>query len=407
MPENSKRSSFLFLTVLLAAIVTIVISLLVLSMMNKPRVLLYGLDKRETRAVSSLLGGFDDIRILNQTDEAAPKVSRTDILVFRAGQARATAGIDAMPLPDSLLNSTVPSLRRSVASGNTYLSMPIFLDHYELAWDTDRLASLGLSGIPNLGDMEQAMSTWTDHTRKTTDARDRTSYALIIAGGDDENLLLLLSALSLAEGGFDAYQTVNEALAAGTSLAGLEDLVIAVDTKGDALTLGSILNRLSMWRKSGYLHPEWLSFTERDIKSILESGQAFLSAQTLSFHREVDYKAISRYSTGRFPNSKNIVNTALVAPLTLAAIVGKPSRMERNMVMMRALANPALAREAASVTGRATTLAASPAPDVQAADALSFAAASSIVVAGFYRDAFADEATAKRFAAEVRARLRR
>jgi hypothetical protein len=38
---------------------------------------------------------------------------------------------------------------------------------------------------------------------------------------------------------------------------------------------------------------------------------------------------------------------------------------------------------------------------------LSYAAASSTVVAGWYRDAFVDEAAAGRFAAAVRERLRR
>jgi len=407
MSDRARRSFPLLLAGGIAAVIIGLSIFLIILPINRPGVLLYGLDEREARAIAGLLGGVDGVRIVSQADGAAPRVAGNDLMVFRAGTARASSAVESAPLPSSLLESTVPSLRRSVASGGGYVAMPIFLDHYELAWDTDRLSSLGFSGVSSLSGMERAMRAWTDRARGTSDIRERTSTAFIAAGGDDENLLLLLSALCVAEGGPGAYRAVSEALMSGTGLAGLEGMVIALDTEGKAITFGALLDRLSAWRRAGYMHPEWTSFTEGDVRSFMENGQALMSAHTLSFHRSVDYKAISRYSSGRFPGSGDASGTAIVAPLTLAAIVGKPSRMERSMAMMRALANPAAAREAAIVTGRATTLAASPAPDVQAADALAFAAAADTVVAGWYRDAFRDATGAHRFAEEVRNALRR
>jgi len=313
MSDRARRSFPLLLAGGIAAVIIGLSIFLIILPINRPGVLLYGLDEREARAIAGLLGGVDGVRIVSQADGAAPRVAGNDLMVFRAGTARASSAVESAPLPSSLLESTVPSLRRSVASGGGYVAMPIFLDHYELAWDTDRLSSLGFSGVSSLSGMERAMRAWTDRARGTSDIRERTSTAFIAAGGDDENLLLLLSALCVAEGGPGAYRAVSEALMSGTGLAGLEGMVIALDTEGKAITFGALLDRLSAWRRAGYMHPEWTSFTEGDVRSFMENGQALMSAHTLSFHRSVDYKAISRYSSGRFPGSGDASGTAIVA----------------------------------------------------------------------------------------------
>ena len=92
-----------------------------------------------------------------------------------------------------------------------------------------------------------------------------------------------------------------------------------------------------------------------------------------------------------------------MAPLTLASIVGSRASA---LDALRGLYDPALGKEMAALSGRSSALAAAAAPDIQAADALAAVAASRYVVNGLYRDAFADAASAKAAARELRDWLR-
>jgi hypothetical protein len=367
---------------------------------------LYGMDDRETQAMRNLVGDTARLTVAAALPMAPARLPWADVIVARAGLAARTASPRPVIIPDDIMARTVPSLRRAVEIAGVPQAMPLFLDHFELAWNRDRFSSLGFQTMDSLDDMERALASWTAYRHVTRNALEKSTYAFVFAGGDDESLLLLLSALCVSERGLSAYNAVTRSLVAGTPLDALEDMVIGTSIDGRPLTFGAILARLASWNGKGYMHPEWYALQDKDIKSMMEGNVAFMSAQLLSFHRGVDYNAITRFSTGRFPVMPAVMDRAIVAPLTIAIVTASRGRTRKALDLIRAMTDAATAREAASTSGRSTTIAAATAPDIQAAAALSFAAASSTVVSGWYRDAFADEEKAHQFAAEVRARLR-
>lgn len=392
-----------------AAVIVLVMAVVGSSLLvvtRKPVLALYGMDGRETQAIRNLAGDSARLTVAAALPVAPARIPSADMVVMRAGMAVRTESLKAVAMPDDIMARTVPSLRRAVETNGVSLAMPLFLDHFELAWNRERFSALDLGSIGSIEDMERALTAWTTYRQKTRNSLERSTYAFAFAGGDDESLLLMVSALCISEGGLSAYNAITRSLVAGTSLDILAGTVIGTSKDGKPLTFGSILDRLSSWSRKGYMHPEWFALKDKDIKSMIEGNVAFMSAQLLSFHRTVEYNAIARYSTGRFPAAASTMDRALVAPLTIAIVTASRGRTPRALDLVRAMTDAATAREAASTSGRSTTIAAATAPDIQAADALSYAAASQAVVSGWYRDAFADEADAARFAAAVRERTR-
>lgn len=374
---------------------------------RKPVLALYGLDGRETQAIRNLAGTSARVTLAAALPVAPARMPRADIVITRAGLGARMVSLKAVAMPLDIMARTVPSLRAADERDGAPMAMPLFLDHFELAWHRDRLSSLGLEGISTIDELEQALASWTAYRQRTRNTVEKSTYAFIFAGGDDESLLLLLSAMCVSEGGLSAYNAVSKSLAAGTALDVLSGMAIGVSADGKPLTFGALLDRLASWSKRGYMHPEWYALHDKDIRSMIEGDGAFISAQLLSFHRTIEYNAITRFSSGRFPLFGAYPDGALVAPLTIALVTASRRRAPRAFELVRTLTDVATAREAAGTAGRSTTLAAATAPDIQAADALSFAASSPAVVSGWYRDAFADEQKAHEFAALARAAIRR
>ncbi len=374
---------------------------------RKPVLALYGLDGRETQAIRNLAGTSARVTVAAALPVAPARMHRADVVVTRAGLGARMDSLKAVAMPVDIVARTVPSLRAADERNGVPMAMPLFLDHFELAWHRDRLSSLGLKDIGTMDDLELALASWTAYRQGTRNAVEKSTYAFVFAGGDDESLLLLLSAMCVSEGGLSAYNAVSKSLIAGTALDALAGMAIGVSADGKPLTFSSLLDRLASWSKRGYMHPEWYALHDKDIKSMIEGNGAFMSAQLLSFHRSIDYNAIARFSSGRFPLFGSYPDRALVAPLTIALVTASRGGAPRAFELVRTLADVATAREAASTAGRSTTLAAATAPDIQAADALSFAASSPTVVSGWYRDAFADERKAHEFAALARTAIRR
>ena len=323
-----------------------------------PVVALHGLDDREAQTIRNLAGSGP--RLI--TGAAKPvnvrRTSRADIIVTRAGLAARSEAIKPAAIPGDIIGRTVPSLRRAVEINGVPSAMPLFLDHFELAWNKDRLSSMGLGKMNTIADMEHAMAAWATRRTTSTDALEKSSYAFVFAGGDDETLLLLLSALCVSEGGLSAYDVITRSLIAGTTLDAMRGMAIGAAENGTPLTFGSILDRVASWNKTGYLHPEWYTLQDKDVKALLEGNLAFMSAELLSFHRTVDYDAIAGFSTGRFPLPGAAAGRALVAPLTIAVVTARGGRIAKALDLIRSMTDPAAAREAATTSGRSTTIAA-------------------------------------------------
>ncbi|PKL07591.1 MAG: hypothetical protein CVV51_13320 [Spirochaetae bacterium HGW-Spirochaetae-7] len=305
--------------VILAAIVTLALALIAvisITINRKQVVALFGLDEREVQTIRNLVG--NEPRLMAVLPSDVRHAEKADVIVTRSGLASLSFFKNPAAVPADIMGRTVPSLRRAVEIDGIPLAMPILMDHFELAWHKDRLSSVGMENLTTMAAAERAMALWTVRRQKSTNALEKTSYAFTFAGGDDETLLLLLSALCLSEGGLSAYSDITRNIIERTPLDVLAGMAIGTSSNGGILTFGVVLDRVVSWNKAGYLHPEWYTLANKDIRALAESNAIFMSAQLLSFHRTVEYKTIARFDTARFPSSAAASERALVAPLTIA-----------------------------------------------------------------------------------------
>jgi len=384
--------------IFIAAIVAVCIITALFFMRTKPlTVACIGLSDLEIEAYSGLFS--TDVRIIKADYPRGGSGALDDITadIIIAGNGLATRQVSGRfeTPPESLLSSVPPSLVNSFRrSDGTVSGFPLQIDHFSLAWDTDFFAALGLPAPDSRGAMEAAMQAY----------GSRVGPALLFAGGEDETLLLVLSALCVSEYGAAGYARAIEAIRGAPDVEGAFHARIGNDGKGGDANLDSLIERLSSWESAGFLHPEWQNLKAKDLKAYMEKNLAFMVLGTLTFRRSVDYQTIYRYGSIPFPSAGS--PDALVSPITGVFFLPHTSNAATLKDVYEKMIEPDTAFRMAKATGKSTTVSTARAPDVQAANVLSWAAGRQTLVNGFYRDAFDDTSDASAFAGAVRERVR-
>lgn len=361
------------------------------------------LDEREIAAYGKALSKAKGLSKLSARPTLKDSLSgrASEVLVARLGAELSGSSAAFTEIPAETLAKLPPSVRAASldAAGRPFV-MPVELDPFQVAYS---YAGFGPDAPRN-----DARLTDKDIDSALKRHKDPRAPAMLFAGGDDETLLLVISVLCEVRGGAAAYQALVAAAAKGGDLSAIASIPVGTAPDGSAFGLGSLMEVIKGWKAKGYLHPEWFSLQPADVVAYLKGGLGLVALLPLSLRREVPYEAISGYGWDSYPGSPAGRARAYVAPLTGCAVAARGGARSARAARaaMGALTDSRTALEMAKETGRATTLAAAPAPDIQAADALAWAAGASIVVNGLYRDAFVTEADAKSFAAAVRAELR-
>jgi len=365
---------------------------------SKPFTVAYiGLSDLEIEVYSGLFSS--DVQIMKadypRGGSGALEGIAADIIIAGNGLAIRQISDRFDPPPESCLSSVPPSLVNAVKRDDGSVSgFPLQIDHFSLAWNMDVSAALGLPAPVSRGAMEAAMMAY----------GSRVGPALLFAGGEDETLLMVLSALCISEYGAAGYAKAIEAIRGSRDMDGAFRARIGGDGKGGDANLDVLIEILASWQSAGFLHAEWQNLKASDVKAYMEKDLAFMVLGTLTFRRSVDYQTIYRYGSMPFPAVGS--PDALVAPIT--GIFLTPRKLKSAMLydVLKKMIEPETAFRMAKTTGKATTVSTARAPDVQAADALSWAAGRQTLVNGLYRDAFADTAAASAFATAVRERVR-
>lgn len=355
--------------------------------------LLVGLDERESTAVETFLADAG-VRVDARRAEAGTLAAALealfppDLVFARSGRELERAADAFAAIPADLAAAVPQALVWAVSGSGAPRALPLLVDHFEIAWTFEAFAARGLAAPTDKAGFIRAL------------AALRTSGKPVVfcAGKDDETLLLLLSAAVIARKGEDGYRRIVAALASGTPPEAVA---------GDGGAARSGVEELRAWKKAGLLSEEWIDFSPADVRGFMENGLAPIVLQTLSFHRTIPYQTIAAYASGPFPRLEATEKPAIVAPLLAVSVPERALRLRRALRALAAFAAPEAGRALAEASGLATAFAAARAPDLQAADALSWAAAHRAVVSGLYRDAFVSPAAAAGFARAVREELRR
>ncbi len=354
-----------------------------------------GLSDAELEAYSVLFPAGHRVIRIAAAEAGAERLGalRADCVLAWRGLPASALSVRAQPVPSALLDAVPPSLNAGLRRDDgTVAGMPLQLDHFSLSWDAERFASLGLPEPGSRAALESALAAYDDPV----------GPAMLFAGGDDETLLSVLSALCLSSLGAAGYDRAAEALAGEASFDAAMDRPIGAYADGREASLRSAAREIIAWRDAGRLHPDWWNLTESDVKAFLEKGYGFAVLGTLAFRRSVDYQSIYRFKTLRFPGAGD----SMLAPVLALYLSPRASMKDEASAVLAAASDPETAYSLATATGRATALSAARAPDVQAADLLSWAAGSGSLRNGLYRDAFSEPLEAAAFAAALRDWLR-
>lgn len=153
------------------------------------------------------------------------------------------------------------------------------------------------------------------------------SYVFIpffCAGGEDKNLLALISAFTEALGGSLAYQNlleiVNEDISFTEKLN--KELYIFPETN-NILSLKTILDGIKSWQKEEIFHPNWYQIKDSELKLLLEMNQIGVFFTSLSNQRKVDSKLLRDFDTDRFPVLHLGEAHGVIQPLVVCAKTSK------------------------------------------------------------------------------------
>lgn len=388
----------------LCAIVVTVVAL-ALAFFNKPTIAFYRLRPELVAEIAAqaadpsagIKGGFrqillDPIKPL----EAQRKPLSACALVFTGDIASAAAEgrvlrwqQDEPSLGDS--RELMPSSIRRIGTvdGETEVAafaIPILLDHFELTCSIALLPALGDSRETSLERLVEI----------ATQRRSAGHWPIVCAGGKDESLILLVSALAEAKYGTDGRGRIVDALRGGQSLA----------SALDAAPLRATLDELVAWRKLGIIHPEWFRMADSDVRAFLDSGDCDMAFMTLSDRRTMPSKTMARYASLPFPATRTIKRAReLTVPATVAFVPKGQKPNTAAMAFLARLVSPVIQGSLSRSTGLAPVNSTAETRDSQAYDARLWAASCARPVSDVAREAFTDPEDTARFARDIRGYL--
>lgn len=241
------------------------------------------------------------------TSKAGSK-NTVDIVIGPWAVPKDSSGFE--PIPGSFEGTIGRSIGATgLGSDGKRLAIPIALDHVELAFRRDLFTQKGLvvqERILSLADLEGVL-------RKLI---DKDFYPLMVAGGQDRDLLDFVAALTLSTGGLEAYESVSRQL-------------VRLDWQSDNLRvflaeapeLAEALEVLRRWKFEGILHPEWSSFKKADVLAMAERRLTAACIMRLSEHRTWPVAYLRSWQSSPFPfKDPGAAGTALLSPVIVASV---------------------------------------------------------------------------------------
>lgn len=231
------------------------------------------------------------------------------------------------PIPMNLLERYPRSTKNSSEYNGTSLLLPLQLDHIELAYKKDFYASTSdnsvIFGFDELQDL------------LLSQVKDG-YYPLILAGADDRDLLDVISVVSLSITGVSGYEKLYNSVLENDDF----NEILKMELQKN-ISLSTILDIFSTWKKQEIIHPEWLRFSRDEaIKYFKDNlGSAFI--MRLSVHRTLPDNLLDNLRETPFPFlHKEDRATALVMPgYSLGIYKESPFRVKSQAMLYNLLSN--------------------------------------------------------------------
>lgn len=205
-------------------------------------------------------------------------------------------------------------------SRNTEKKLAVALDHYEIAYNIQKINECKVEYPQSFEELERFLS-------------DMSGYVFcpfIFEGSKDDVLLAFLSCIIEGKAGSDGYKAFLEEAAKNPDFNSLVYFTIPAG-KGKSITLASVLEDLKTWPAKGFTHPAWYSATRSDLDIFMDTDQVAVVFTSLSSHREMPYRNVSKYEACRFPTSSEAVSHGVIAP-TVACVKLNNSSIINNLL---------------------------------------------------------------------------
>lgn len=281
-------------------------------------------------------------------------------------------------LPSTFLNNTFVR-----ENADKYYAFPLLIDPVKLACNNVVAEKLGLHSYIMQEDFERL------HTQAV---QSSISFPFVCAGGEDEQLFAMVSAVASMNGlslkPTDFSELGNQA-----------DLQASCPP-----ALKTVLDTLVEWRKQGFLHPEWFRLIESDIAVFMEFNSTALAAMPLSASRRIKNEVLQRFITMQIPlpqllSKKNMsADTVVWAQAVQDESKPFPQADEIRAFLYLKETDEALAR----ATGLAPAFSAAQTQDAEASSGRYWVASSNTALPSFGNIACTTEAEKTALAAAIR-----
>jgi hypothetical protein len=360
---------------IIAAAAVLTTGIIVFSIMHrKPTAAFYGIPESDQKMIAAELTDFTIVTYDASKPIAGQLKSgkKADILFTYNGKTLTEAAVVARKkkagLPPSVLEGIISSVRMTAprSAEGAVLAVPLLLDNYEIDINRELMRDAGYA----------MLDSWADLDKFARSMHRKITATVVMAGGDDRELINITGALCESLQGkaawYNAAAKIRESIAAGKNTEIDFEAVISDLCATQESPLYTTDRLLSSWYKDGILYPDTFHMKKPDIQAFMESELCAISFLTLSQHRAVAQQKISNYNSQYYPSSPDAETRNFTAPVVFAVPL-------RNSRAAKA-AITALAKGRQEKVSRATGLAPVQAdcrvPDKQADDVRYWVAAS-------------------------------
>jgi ABC-type glycerol-3-phosphate transport system substrate-binding protein len=324
-------------------------------------------------------------------DDPATAMRGAGIVCFRPSPAFSALAEGFVALPKALTTPFAPGLTGLTRTDNGIYAIPLAIDHGQIAYDEQVILRAGMAVPGSIQEFE----------RDAGKLSKSGILPLSFSGAQDRSLLLLVSCLLSGPEGNGPYDALAVKLAQGADFPSCLDYM----APGAKTNLRAALKKAASWIKAGYLHPDCLAWTDKDLVSFMENDRTAFVLCYLSQIRGFGEKALTGYSSMRFFPYSGADSPSSVTPLLAAGLPKKSPKAGKSLEFLRYASSMEGQARLSSLSGRGPASGAAVASDRAAADARTWAMSSVEPLQGLDA-AFTDNGRLKGFCDDVRAFIR-
>ncbi|MDY4832652.1 MAG: hypothetical protein SO161_09025 [Treponema sp.] len=230
--------------------------------------------------------------------------NKYDMIFAWNGDVTQSLSKSAERIPAKVFENIPISLR------NEYC-IPILLDHFELAFNTDLIEKTQVNPL-------ESFQSFTDFLQESK----KYVFSPFFTYGIDEKMLLALTGSFVeALGGLESYKNLIDLM---KTYKNLEDFC-NIGLNEDGLCYADVLNMLKVWPKEEIIHPQWTVANRIDLEVFASDAQIACFYTNLSEHRKMKYETVSKFSVAKMPVVNEDVAHCLIAPSVNCVLISNNS----------------------------------------------------------------------------------